>query len=274
MAIIPDFYLNSVVAIGITTVGDRIVWIGTGFFAGRSVDSEKPNEVRPFLITNKHVFANHKQVVIRMRKSDSEDLQVVNVNLRDNNGQVLYKTHNNKAIDIAVLPLSALFIQANNLDFQCFNIDENAMSSGELRLHGVDEGSIIYMLGFPMGLVNEKSNIPLCRMGCISRMSETQIREQYNILVDIQNFPGNSGSPIILRPEVMSITGTRNLTKSVLIGIVHSYIPYQEELINKQTNQVVMLKSENSGIANIHPVEYIREIIDEFIIDNNSYTHE
>ena len=119
------------------------------------------------------------------------------------------------------------------------------------------------MLGFPMGLVNEKSNLPLCRMGCIARMSETQIREQYNVLVDIQNFPGNSGSPIILRPELMSITGTQNFAKSVLVGIIHSYIPYKEELINRQTNQVVEIKSENSGIACLHPVEYIREVIDK-----------
>lgn len=49
------------------------------------------------------------------------------------------------------------------------------------------------------------------------------------------------------------------------MSIVHFYIPYQEQLINVQSKQVVEIRSENSGIANIHPVEYIKEIIDDIL---------
>lgn len=55
------------------------------------------------------------------------------------------------------------------------------------------------------------------------------------------------------------------MNKSVLVGIVHSYIPYRENLINSQTQQVVEIRSENSGIALIHPVEFIREVVDEIV---------
>lgn len=140
--------------------------------------------------------------------------------------------------------------------------DADAMTSSDLRNNGVEEGSLIYMLGYPMGLVNQYSSLPICRLGCIARIGEAQIQEQHNILVDIQNFPGNSGSPIINRPELISISGTQNLDRSVLVGIVHSYIPYQETLINSQTGKMVEIRSENSGLALVHPVEYIREIID------------
>lgn len=239
----------------------NIAWIGTGFFVGRSAGED--NQVFPFLVTNKHVVSDIDNVVIRMKKKDNDTLQTVDVNLKDKKGESLYKTHNQDNIDIAVLPISAQFVIDNNLDFCCFNIDTNAMSTTELRKNGADEGSIIYMLGFPMGLVNECSNLPICRMGCVSRMSETQIKEQHNILIDIQNFPGNSGSPIITRPEFVTVTGTPSLKKSVLIGIVHSYIPYREQLVNSQTREVVEVRSENSGIANVHPVEYIRDIIDK-----------
>ena len=94
-------------------------------------------------------------------------------------------------------------------------------------------------------------------------MSESQISETKNILVDIQNFPGNSGSPIVTRAEVLSIEGSKSLNRSVLLGIVHSYIPYQETLINSQTQQVVEIRSENSGIAKAHPVEFIRDLVDK-----------
>lgn len=263
MAIIPNHYLNSVVSVGVRNSINNIAWIGTGFFVGKT--AKQNDQVFPFLVSNKHVFDGKDSVVIRMKRKDSETLLELDVPLKNDTGCVCYKTHDNPVIDIAVLPLNGQFIKDNCLDFLCINIDSNAMSSQELRTNGVDEGAIIYMLGYPMGLVNISSNIPICRMGCISRMSTTQISEQHNILVDIQNFPGNSGSPIITRPEFISITGTPSLSESVLVGIVHSYIPYRENLINSQTQEVVMIRSENSGIAYVHPVEYIREIIDKML---------
>ena len=74
-----------------------------------------------------------------------------------------------------------------------------------------------------------------------------------------------SGSPIVIRPELMSIKGTKSLERAALIGIVHSYIPYQENLINSQTKRVVEVRSENSGIAYVHPIEYVKDIIDSIL---------
>ena len=261
MAIIPQVYLKSVVSIGIRDDAKKIHWIGTGFFVGR--DSEQEGKVVPFLVSNKHVFKGKDAVVIRMQKEGCSDLLEVDLPLLNTDRTPRYVLHDMNDIDIAVLHMNAQYILDNKLIYPYINIDTNAMSTTELRENGAEEGSIVFMLGFPMRLVNVSSNYPLCRMGCIARMSETQIEEQHNMLVDIQNFPGNSGSPIITRPEFVHIEGTQSLTKSVLVGIVHSYIPYQESLINSQTKEVVEIRSENSGIANVHPVEYIREIIDK-----------
>lgn len=262
MAIIPRVYLNSVVSIGVRYDAKNIHWFGTGFFVGREVSKGK---TVPFLITNKHVFKDKNSVVIRMQKKGCEDLEEVDILLLNEDKSPRYVLHNMDDIDIAVLRINAKFIIDNKLDFPYIDIDHNAMTSSELRGNGAEEGSIVYMLGFPMGLVNISSNLPISRMGCISRMSENQIKEQHNILVDIQNFPGNSGSPIITRPEFVSVGGSPSLDKCVLVGIVHSYIPYQESLINSQTNKIVEIRSENSGIANVHPVEYIREVIDKIL---------
>ena len=91
------------------------------------------------------------------------------------------------------------------------------------------------------------STLPICRLGRVARMSKAQVDESYNVLVDIQNFPGNSGSPIVTRPEIVSIQGTKALNKSVLLGIIHSYIPYQESLMNTQTKKIVEIRSEIVG---------------------------
>lgn len=266
MALIPRQFIDSVVSIGSRNSDNSISWFGTGFFVGRSIDD--PNKVVPFLVTNKHVLQLSKQIVVRMKENGSERLIEMDVIL-EKDGLPSYKIHPQNDIDIAVLQLDASVILDKNLIFQGFNIDTQALSSVELREEGVDEGSLIYMLGFPMGLVNQTSNLPLCRLGCIARMSEAQINENHNILVDVQNFPGNSGSPIVLRPDTSAIIGTKSLNRSVLVGIIHSYIPYQEQLVNSQTRRVVEVRSENSGIANAHPVEYIRDVIDMYLPSPN-----
>ena len=259
MSIIPQHYLSAVTPIGIQN-NQGIQWIGTGFFVTRKSNQE--GFARPFLVTNKHVVKGRSKIVVRMNKKDNTVLKDVDAPL-DNAVGPIYKLHKDSSVDVAVVPLNGKFIEDNEYAFPSFDIDDNAMSSSELRENGVDEGSLIHMLGFPLGLVNIESTLPICRLGCIARMSEAQIKEQRNMLIDIQNFPGNLGSPIILRPELTAIHGTKNLLRSVLVGIIHSYIPYEETLINSQTKRPVEIRSENSGIAYAHPVEFIRDIINE-----------
>ena len=265
MSLIPDFYLNSVVSIGITDSNiQQLRWIGTGFFVYRKVlNSEQKVTDRgiPFLVTNKHVLSCKEQIYVRLKSNESNKLYTIPISLTKN-GKKNYTEHPNPNIDIAVVSINGAFFEQNNILFRGFDIDDNSMTSAELRGNGIDEGSLIYMLGFPMGLVNENSSLPICRLGCIARINEEQINDTKSFLADIQNFPGNSGSPIINRIEINTLEGTKNLNKTMLIGIVHSYIPYQETLLNTQTNRVVEIRSENSGIANVHPVEFIREIID------------
>ena len=259
MAIIPHKYLDSVVSIGTKDSNGKINWFGTGFFVHRLIDKEKHAAI-PFLISNKHVLEGVNSVIIRMIKRGTHDLEEVSVPLKGSDGKEIYKCHS--TADIAVMPFPSDIIINNNLEFNSFDIDSESMTSVELRDNGVEEGGLLYMLGYPMGLVNAGSGSPICRLGCVARISEAQISEKKNILVDIQNFPGNSGSPIVNRPEVVSLNGTKCLEKCVLVGIVHSYIPYQETLLNTQTKQIVEVRSENSGLANVHPVEFIREVVD------------
>jgi len=262
MAIIPKPFIESVVSLGNRNNDGSISWIGTGFFVIRKLKEDK-TQARPFLVTNKHIANRLDEMVLMMKEKGVERLKEIDAPIYDNNKNSLFVLHPTmpESIDIAVLQLNAQFIKENNLEFPYFDIDEQAMSSSELLDNGVDEGSLVHMLGFPMGLV-EESGLPICRLGCVARISMNQISLNHNILVDIQNFPGNSGSPIIYRPELSFIEGTKNLSKSVLMGIIHSYIPYEELLISTQTKQIVEKRQENSGIALMHPVEYIRDIID------------
>lgn len=262
MAIIPEPYLNAVASIGRKNENKDVSWIGTGFFVYRKKVINGEEYFRPFLITNKHVCENIDSIVIRMIEINTNKLQEIEIPIFPSTDSKGFKLHDNPQIDIAVIPINADLIR-NKHKFYAFDIDENAMTSQELLEKGVNAGSLVYMLGYPMGLVNKDDNVPICRLGCVARICESQINASYNILLDIQNFPGNSGSPIVTRPDLVSVGSTPALNKCILMGIIHSYIPYQENLINTQTKRIVEIRSENSGLANMHPVEYIREIIDK-----------
>ena len=259
MAIIPESYLNATVAIGVAD-GDVTSWIGTGFFVIRNLGEYGVG--RPYLITNKHVFAGKHIVILRMTNQLTGELVNVPASLVDGE-KSLYLVHPDPNIDVAVLPLNADFITGNNLAYSAFDIDCDAATSDQLRREGFDEGSFIYMLGFPLGLVNYRSLTPVCRMGCVSRIDQFQVAETGNYLIDMQNFPGNSGSPVVSRPELLSVGETKALPKSLLVGIVHSYIPYRVPLVDMQTGRTVEVREENSGLANVHPVEYIQQIISQ-----------
>lgn len=157
MSIVPQFYLNAVVSIGTRNSG-KIKWIGTGFFAFRKTDADGSGY--PFLITNKHVLKDEESIVIRIQKKNSEEFDTVDLAIVKN-GNIIYAGHPNPEIDIAVIPLNGEYLREHELEFDCFNIDEHALTSTELRQEGVDEGSFVHMLGFPMGLVNSSSRLPI-----------------------------------------------------------------------------------------------------------------
>lgn len=154
MAVIPKFFMEAVVSIGVVNKG-KTHWIGTGFFVARKIDAN--GNAFPFLVSNKHVFSGREQILIRMKERGTEKLKTLNASLlKDGNKQ--YFEHPNPQIDIAVLPLNASVIKVNNLEFPSFDIYNHALTSQELVAQGVDEGSFIFMLGYPMALVNDNYN--------------------------------------------------------------------------------------------------------------------
>ena len=46
-----------------------------------------------------------------------------------------------------------------------------------------------------------------------------------------------------------------------LIGVVHAYLPYSDIALSQQTGQIRMISQENSGLAEVLPVDYINEAI-------------
>ena len=263
MALIPKFFIESVVTISIVNNSSQKTCIGTGFLVGDLMENSKSvKKYGLYLITNKHVIKNHRRIFIGFNQNGGVNSYDFPADLLNQNNQKLYSEHINPKVDIIALSINASFLNNMNAKYHFFPLEES-LTLGEMQSSGVFEGDLVYSLGYPLNLVNTSQKNPICRLGCISRISDLYIpgNTEVNFLVDAQSFPGNSGGPVILRPELASVKGSSPQPKAALLGILHSYIPYTDGLISQQTGEVYSIMKENSGLTNVHPVDYIKQTV-------------
>jgi len=122
-------------------------------------------------------------------------------------------------------------------------------------------GAPVLVLGFPVGLRSMTHRFPIARTGIIAR------RQEQDLIVEAFVFPGNSGSPVIYVPS-LRIAGTNGLTitsplvpEERLVGVVTSYIPYQEAAVSSQTGRARVVFEENSGLAYVVPASVLSELL-------------
>lgn len=256
MAIIPQIYNDAVVAIGARRKDGSKAWYATGFVVARKNEDGGYNT---FLVSNKHVLDDgSKNILLRFNIAGKIDAKDYSVDLVDKDGKKNYSVHSKS--DVACLLLDANILNTDLGNLSAFDLQELALTREQMIENDVIEGSIVYSLGFPSGLVGVYSKVPLCRMGCISKIKEPYDSNGY--LLDIQNFPGSSGSPVINRIEVNHLKGTKVYNSTRLVGIMAKYIPYSDVLISRQTGKEMQIVQENSGIAVTYDVNSIKETVE------------
>jgi len=129
----------------------------------------------------------------------------------------------------------------------------------------VTEGDGVFVLGFPMGLVGSHRNAVTVRSGTIATIRPLLAGTETDFVIDALVFPGNSGGPVVLKPELFAIDGTKANNKASLIGIVHSYVSYREVAVSAQTREPRIVFMENSGLARVHPVDYVNNVVDAIL---------
>jgi hypothetical protein len=169
--------------------------------------------------------------------------------------------HPDSKVDIAAIRLDANFLEKQELQHIFFASDTQVFKKDQLKAKGVVAGDGVFVLGFPMNLAGVERNYVIVRQGCIARIIDMLDGTAPTYLLDAFIFPGNSGSPVVLRPELSSITGTSPQAHAGLIGIVNSYRPYIEQATSLQTGHTRVQFEENSGLAEVLPSDYIDQTI-------------
>lgn len=263
MALIPPFFLSTVTAIGqLTATG--IAWLGTGFLYG-DLEKEKVNEediYQIYLITNRHVLNNKQSIILKFDTTDPAKPSILyNVDLFDIHGNAIWIGHPNPIVDVAIIHINPNAIKQENVDLSFFASNKHTLDKAGLIQEEVSEGDRIYALGFPMSLVGTQRQYVIARNGCIARIRDYIDGHALDFLIDSTVFPGNSGGPVIIAPESVSIDGTKAKHNANLIGVVKSYLYYQDNAVSQQTGHVRISFQENSGLTSVEPVDHIKETI-------------
>jgi S1-C subfamily serine protease len=275
---VPPVYIDSVVAIGAPVVAQNpngassTTWVteGTGFFYGYLAHDDPDPEKRQYetyLVTARHVVEGHianakSDLHIRLNPKDAtKPDQEFSLPNQPSPGVAPWFFHPNRAVDVAIIQISFPFLRERGFYPQAFANSGMVADTKKLKELEVAAGDGVFVLGFPMNLAGALKNYVIVRQGVIARISEMLDKASPTFLIDAHVFPGNSGGPVVLRADLNSIAGTRIQDHAYLIGLVISYVPYNDAAFSPQTGQQRVLFQENSGLAEVVPVDYIEEAI-------------
>ena len=277
--LLPPQFLDCVVALGrheVNPVTKQVVFIpeASGFFYGLFISKhdEQNNNYQLFLVTNRHVVEEHTRhsalplaVKVNLKTTGAAREYDIDVTPPKPN----WYFHPNPAIDIAVLSTSGSDLEAQGVKFEYFRSENDVLERKRAAEVGLSEGDGAFVLGFPMGIVGEHQDYAIARQASIARIRDFLDSPTVNtFLIDSFVFPGNSGGPVVLRPEIVAIAGKTAIHQAYLIGVVKDYLAYQDIAISQQTNRPRVIFEENSGLSSVVPIEYVRETIEAFLKTN------
>ncbi|MGQ9585873.1 MAG: S1 family peptidase [Anaerolineae bacterium] len=172
--------------------------IGTGFFYAYLI----PNgEYVPLLVTNKHVVRDATRMAFQLSLADHQGNVVPGYRrvVVDTPGPA-WTNHPSPDVDLCAMPAAFLFDlaeeQGERFHFRVLVKEQFIPSADELGQLQVMED--IVMVGYPIGLWDQKHNMPVFRKGVTATHPALDWNGRPVFLIDASCFPGSSGSPVVL----------------------------------------------------------------------------
>lgn len=168
--------------------------VATGFIFGYRYKENRYD----FIVTNKHVISDNKEVIISfIKKKDSKPDLGNPCHIRFTEFNKIWIGHHDKEIDVGVVPLAHVEGAAKKHGFELFYIviRDDLIPNNE-QLKDLDVLEDVVFIGYPSGIWDEKNFTPIFRSG----ITATPITLDYNgkpqFVIDAAVFGGSSGSPV------------------------------------------------------------------------------
>ena len=260
MALIPRYFLNTVVALGVPDSKGAVKFTATGFLWGHKPAEDATGQVGywVFLVTNRHVVEGETTLMVRFNGPMGATPKTYPLPVGEAAPWIF---HPDPDVDVAVLLIDAIGGSFEGAEMS-FMTPAQIGSVELLRRIAFSEGNEILVLGFPMGLAGQEQNYVIARQGIIARINDMLDGQSKSFLIDSSIFPGNSGGPVVAKPTFTSFGGD-TLPYAKLIGMVSAYLPYTDIAYSLQTDPPTprVIFQENSGLAEVVPVDAIQETI-------------
>lgn len=209
MGILHKKFYESVVSINTFNKMGKITTIGSGFLISY-LDLN-------YVITNKHVLQDSNSFLVNLNGSTSK-----------NNRHMIFKQgdgykklyHSNPEVDLVAIEITS---ERNLKDAFYLPLERTALKTNDLKKLGVFEGDEVFLIGHPLSLTLHNQLYPIVRSGVIAQISplynfDSKVK---SFKLDCIAFPGNSGSPVFLKPQFITYKDTQSIKEMKLIGVMN-----------------------------------------------------
>lgn len=181
-----------------------------------------------FLVTNKHVVSGMTfgSFVFTVADADGNPtLKIHRLNVQQFESSWIM--HPNSKVDICIMPLGLVL---SILDQQHIKVFFRALPISLIptptEIENFDAVEEVYMIGYPNGIFDEVNNKPIVRKGITATEYSVNYNGEREFLIDMQVFPGSSGSPVMIidKSGYIDKHGKMNIgnPRIHLLGIVHA----------------------------------------------------
>ena len=133
-------------------------------------------------------------------------------------------TPDDAAVDVAVTTAPMHYEGFRKLDWWGFpprmHMTRAMLNAGGSLDRPLSEGDEVFVVGFPVGFYSDAQNWPVVRQGVLAQLQPYLKGKSQTFLIDGSVFGGNSGGPVVTKPQATSIKGTHQFTRNALVGMV------------------------------------------------------
>ena len=226
--------------------------MGTGFIV--KSPSKVPGRVYTFLVSNKHVINDPRDILRIVFHSRDDDKATPNLNKHhefeiNKIADGAYYTHPSEDVDLACLNISDLLNRSDK--FYMRMLDSSIMS--DYNEPDLQAGKEILFVGYPEDRYDHAHNLPILRGGRIASLPKVDFEKDPVFLVDAPVFPGSSGSP------VFAVLGGYYK----LIGVVtQTMIKHQKLEMVEKAKERQLVAPQTIGIGLAYKSTCVKQLID------------
>ena len=175
---------------------NRLMATGTGFLF--SFSGNHPGEMRPMLLTNKHVLKEGAYVTVRFSTTKDGKNRDGDFYHRVPCGVQRWIMHPDPNVDLCMLPIASMLkdMEKQNIKPLVRWFTENVVVSAR-RWRFFRQMDDVIMVGYPNGIIDGVNNQPIFRKGVLATNPSFDYLGKKEFLVDMAVYPGSSGSPVL-----------------------------------------------------------------------------